>query len=287
MKVLIIGGGGMLGHKLVQIFDKKVDVWATIRNGFEDYKAYKIFNQEKIIENVNVEQIKSIEKVIEKIRPEVVINAVGVIKQIPTAKDVIGTLSINSIFPHQLLELSRKFDFRLICISTDCVFSGKTGNYTETDLPDAHDLYGRSKQLGEIIAENCLTLRTSIVGRELKTAHSLVEWFFTQQGKSVRGFKNAVFSGFPTIILAEILLDIIENYPKLKGLYHVSSEPINKFDLLHLIKSAYQIEIEIELFEDFVIDRSLDSTKFREAIDFKPLDWHQMIERMAEDNALY
>ncbi len=277
----------MLGHKLVQVWDKKADVWATVRNDFGDYQAYEIFRRKKIIDNINVEDIASLEKVVEQLRPEVIVNAVGIIKQIPTAKDIIRTLSINSIFPHRLSELAQKFQARLIAISTDCVFSGRLGNYTETDIPDAHDLYGRSKQLGEVIGENCLTLRTSMIGRELRTAHSLVEWFLSNRGKKVNGYKKAVFSGFPTIILADIILDIIQNHRNLNGLYHVSSEPINKFELLKLIKEAYRIEIEIEAFEDFEVDRTLDSTKFREMTGFKPVDWESMIKRMAEDNSLY
>ncbi len=215
------------------------------------------------------------------------VNAVGVIKQVPLAKNVITTLSVNSIFPHQLNELSEKFQFRLINISTDCVFSGEKGNYSESDLADAHDLYGKSKYLGEVVAGSCLTLRTSIIGRELKTSNSLVEWFLSNRGRSVKGFVNAIYTGFPTVVLADILSNIIENYPNLCGLYHVSSEPINKFNLLNHINEAYQAEIKIEPFEDFVIDRSLDSNKFRKATGFEPINWDEMIRRMAADNTIY
>lgn len=289
MKVLIVGGSGMLGHKLVQVLSENFDVWTTVRGSFKDYEKFKLFKRQQTFENIKVENFDSIKTVVEEIKPNVLINAVGVIKQIPTAKDTIKTLTINSIFPHRLAELAQEFQFRLINISTDCVFSGNKGNYLETDVPDALDLYGKSKQLGEVTAaENCLTLRTSIVGRELCTAHSLVEWFLSNRGGgTVKGYKKAVFSGFPTIVLAEILADIIEKHPSLEGLYHVSSQPINKYDLLNLVKKFYRLEIEIESFEDFQIDRSLDSTKFRRSTGFEPTDWSDMIEKMAEDNAVY
>lgn len=277
----------MLGHKLVQIWNESFDVWTTIRGNFKDYQKFKVFKPQKTLENIKVENINSIKEAIEQIKPEVIVNAVGIIKQIPSAKDVIKTLTINSIFPHQLVELAQEFQSRLINISTDCVFSGSRGNYSETDIPDAHDLYGKSKQLGEIVADNCLTLRTSIIGRELTTSHSLVEWFLSNREKKVKGYKNAIFSGFPTVILADIIADLIENHPELNGLYHVSSEPTNKYDLLNLIKDAYRIEIEIEPFEDFEIDRSLNSERFRAATGFKPMDWQNMIQKMADDNELY
>jgi dTDP-4-dehydrorhamnose reductase len=287
MKILIIGGSGMLGHKLVEVWQDRFNVWTTIRNNFQQYERYKIFNSDKTFENINIQNISLVRETIKQIKPNVVVNAVGVIKQVPLAKNIIDTLTINSIFPHQLSELTEEFQFRLINISTDCVFSGVKGNYSECDLADAHDLYGKSKHLGEVSTGNCLTLRTSIIGRELETAHSLVEWFLSNRGKSVKGFINAIYTGFPTVVLADILSNLIKNYPDLCGLYHVSSGPINKFNLLTLINEAYQAEIEIEPFEDFVIDRSLDSSKFREATGFEPINWIEMIRIMAADNVVY
>ncbi|MBA2494099.1 MAG: SDR family oxidoreductase [Acidobacteria bacterium] len=287
MKILIIGGSGMLGHKLVQIFKEKFDVWTTIKSDFNKYKKFGILDKKKTIENLNVEDLKSVEKVINKIRPDVIINAVGIIKQIQTSQDVVKTLTINSIFPHNLAIIAEKNQARLINISTDCVFNGKKGNYEETDLSDAVDLYGKSKNLGEVEGKNCLTLRTSIIGRELKTSHSLVEWFLSNQGKKVKGFTNAVYSGFPTIVFADILADLLVNHKNLDGIYHLSSQPINKFELLKLIKSAYKADIEIEPFAEFKIDRSLDSTKLRRKIGFEPISWKKMIEVMANDPTPY
>lgn len=286
MKVLVIGGTGMLGHKVVQVLRPRFDVVCTIRNSFETIEGLGIFSRESTIENVNVEDIRSVEDAIRSSEPDVVINCVGVIKQLPTSKDVVKTLTINSVFPHQLASLAERLDFRLITVSTDCVFAGTKGNYSEVDAADALDLYGRSKQLGEVIDNRNLTIRTSIIGREIGTSHSLIEWFLSQQG-SVRGYVNAIFSGFPTVVLSEVIANIISDHPGLTGLYHVSSEPINKFDLLTLVKERLDLDIEIERFEDFSIDRSLDSMKFRAATGFEPLPWPEMVDRMFSDPTPY
>lgn len=287
MKILVVGGGGMLGHKLTQVLQKKFDLWATVRTDNKRYEKYGIFNKSRVVSNIAIEDLSSVEAAVKGIEPDVIVNAIGIIKQIPTATDVIKTLTVNAVFPHQLAEIASRFGARLITVGTDCVFSGKSGKYTENDLPDATDLYGKSKNLGEVTAENCLTLRTSIIGRELDTAHGLIEWFLSNEGKSVKGFRKAVFSGFPTLILAEITADLIENHQNLNGLFHVSSEPINKYDLLNLVKKEYGANVEIEPFDDFSIDRSLDSTKFRAATGFKSMNWEEMISRMAADNHAY
>lgn len=277
----------MLGHKLVQFLRKKHDVGTTMRGTFEDYRQYGIYEKKRTFENVDVEDFPALERTISTFEPSVVINAVGVIKQLPSAKDAVKTIRLNALFPHQLAEMTHAMKMRLITIGTDCVFDGKKGNYSETDAPNALDLYGRSKSLGETTEANCLTLRTSIIGRELKTAHSLVEWFLSNQGKTVKGYTNAVFSGFPTIVLAEIIERIIEDYPDLSGLYQAASEPINKHELLKLIRDAYRADIEIEPFDDFKIDRSLDAAKFKSATGIEIPDWRTMIGRMAEDNSVY
>jgi dTDP-4-dehydrorhamnose reductase len=287
MKILIFGGGGMLGHKLVQVLKKNFEVWTTIRSSFEKYEKFNFFEKNKTIENVNVTNAGDIEKIIEAIKPEIIINAVGIIKQLPSSKDLISTLSVNSIFPHQLAEFSKKNKAYLLNISTDCVFSGLKGSYAEDDISDAFDLYGKSKSLGEVLDNNCLTIRTSIIGRELLTQHSLVEWFLNNREKKVKGYVNARFSGFPTIILAGIIADIITKENRLKGLFHVSSEAIDKFTLLNLIKEKFNVDVEIEPFEDYKIDRSLNSDKFKKATGFKPLGWKQMIDKMAEDSMLF
>jgi len=287
MRILIIGGNGMLGHKLLQEWQARFDVWTTLRGGFEDVRQYDIFDPAKTLENIDAEDFPSVERAVGIVAPEVIFNAVGIIKQLPSSKNVIKTLTVNSIFPHRLAELAAKTGARLINISTDCVFDGKKGNYREDDLPNATDLYGKSKNLGEVDGANCLTLRTSIIGRELSTNHSLVEWFLSNRGKKVKGFVNAVYTGFPTIVLADIIADLIEHHKDLSGLYHVSAEPINKYELLQMIGEAYRADIEIEPDESLRIDRSLDSRRFRSTTGFKPAAWKEMIRQMAEDKTPY
>ncbi|MGI8669319.1 MAG: dTDP-4-dehydrorhamnose reductase family protein [Aridibacter sp.] len=287
MKILIFGAGGMLGHKLVQILSQNFDVWATFHSDFDKYRKYPIFKSKRTFENVDVTNPASYFKIVRRLKPDVIINAVGIIKQLPDSKDVVKTLTVNSIFPHKLAEISEETDSRLITFSTDCVFDGKKGNYKETDVPNAYDLYGKSKNLGEVTDENCLTIRMSIIGRELTTKKSLIEWFLSNRGGKVEGFTSAIYTGFPTIILSEIIKDIISNHKNLHGLYHISSEPISKFDLLGFVREKYNIDVEIEPFSDFQIDRSLNSEKFRDETGFNPLSWEKMIEKMAEDSTLY
>lgn len=287
MKILVIGGGGMLGHKLVQVFSREFDVYTTLRSKLAPYAKFGIFDPAKIFENVDVENISAIDAIIQKIKPDVIVNAVGLIKQLPNSKKVVETLTINSIFPHRLAELTARYNSRLICISTDCVFSGEKGNYTETDVPDALDLYGMSKNLGEVRSDGCLTIRTSVFGRELLTRHSLIEWFLGYAGETVQGYTEAIFSGFTTLAFAEILGVVIRDHPELRGIYHVSSGPISKYDLLRLIRSAYGIDIEIEPSDKVKIDRSLDSTRFRIATGIVPRGFPEMVERMAIDPTPY
>lgn len=278
----------MLGHKLVQrLGEKGLDVWTTLHSTFADVERFAIFNPERTLENVDVTDIDSVKKAVAAAEPDVIINAVGVIKQLPEAADVVNTLLINSIFPHRLAEIAGAAGSRLILISTDCVFDGKDGNYTEDDTPNALDLYGQSKHFGEVAADNCLTIRTSIIGRELSGTHSLVEWFLSNRGGSVKGYANAIYSGFPTLVFADIIASLITEHAGLGGLYHISSEPIDKFKLLDLINDAYEAGITIEPDAEFRIDRSLDSTRFRIATGFEPPSWITMIEQMAADKTPY
>ena len=287
MRILVTGGTGMLGHKLVQQLSPDFEVSFTIRGSVDRPSRYGIFRREQIMPDVDLLSDVDLRRAVETTRPDVIINAAGVIKQLPSSKDVVNTLMVNAILPHRLYSLSAEFGFRLISISTDCVFSGEKGSYTEADPADALDLYGRSKNLGEVSGERCLTLRTSIVGRELETSHGLVEWFLGNRGGKVKGFTRAIYSGFPTIVFADIIAHLLIECPDLDGLYHVSSEPIDKSSLLQLINKAYEANVDVEPDPDFVIDRSLDSAKFRLASGFVPPTWDEMIDRMATDPTPY
>lgn len=278
----------MLGHKLAQTLNNKFEVFGTVRKEPTlFFSKLKILDQKNIFQDVDAAHFNSIEKVFLDLAPDVIINCVGIVKQLQNAENIVESLRINAIFPHLLRELISKSQTKLITISTDCVFSGKKGNYKETDTTDAEDVYGKSKNLGEITDGNCLTIRTSIIGRELTTSHGLIDWFLGNKGRTVKGFSNAVFSGFPTIILAQIISDIIENHQHLRGLYHISAKPINKYDLLSMVRDAYKIDIQIERDENFKIDRSLNSDKFRDATNYNPPDWNEMVQAMVNDKTVY
>ena len=287
MRVLIFGANGMLGHKLVQQLGSQFDVFGTIRGDFSAVERFGTFDRERIIEFVDPENVDSIEQAFDTAQPDVVINAIGVIKQVPNAADVINTLRVNSIFPHLLAQAAERHRFRLVTISTDCVFDGKNGNYTEDDTPNATDLYGKSKYLGEVSGPNCLTIRTSIIGRELASVHSLVEWVLSNRGKRIEGFTNAIYSGFPTIVFADIIARLINDHKELNGLYHIASTPISKFELVSLINKYYGAGIEIVPSGDFQIDRSLDGSRFNAMTGFTPQPWEEMVRIMAADATPY
>jgi dTDP-4-dehydrorhamnose reductase len=273
----------MLGHKLSQVLADRFDTWATFRGT----ALSGVHDPDRSVCGVAAEDFESLENALNTSKPDVVVNCIGIVKQDKAAKDRYQSISINSLFPHLLARMCAFRDIRLIHLSTDCVFSGRSGNYKEDDISDAEDIYGRTKWLGELGYDHCLTIRTSMIGRELSGSHGLVEWFLSQRGKTVRGFKKAIFSGFTTIALSETIADIIANPDALHGVWHVAAEPINKFDLLSTVKQAFELDIEIEPDETFVCDRSLDDSRFRARTGFTPPSWQEMIDRMARDRTPY
>lgn len=287
MRVLILGGAGMLGHKLWQAFQGRFDTWITLRSTYRAYARYELFDPRKTLGGVDALDFDSIAHAFALVRPDVVINCVGIIKQLPSAKDPIPCITVNSLFPHRLANLCQASGSRMIHISTDCVFTGHKGMYTEEDPSDADDLYGRTKFLGEVNTPGCLTLRTSIIGRELQTANGLVEWFLGKAGQHIQGYTNAIFTGFTTQALADVLAWIIEKCGELSGLYQVSTDPISKYDLLCLLRDAFNMNVEIEPYPGVRVDRSLDSTLFRTATGFSPLSWPAMVQAMAKDPTPY
>lgn len=287
MKALILGGSGMLGHKIWQTFVPRFDTYVTFRGAAGEYRRFGIFDESRAIGEVAAEDFAGVARVFAAVQPAIVVNCVGIVKQDASAKDPFASISVNALFPHRLAQLGRAVGARLIHISTDCVFSGQKGNYLEDDKSDAEDLYGRTKYLGELSGPGCLTLRTSIVGRELAGSHGLVEWFYSQRGGRVRGFKNAIFSGFTTEALSRIIANIIEQHPSLEGVYNVASDPISKFDLLTLINESARLHINIEPDETFVCDRSLDGSRFRVATNFVPSAWSDMVTGLVNDPTPY
>jgi len=277
----------MLGHKLWQVFASRFDTYVTLHRGFNSYKQYRLFDKARSIDHVSAEDFDSVARAITEFKPDVVVNCIGIVKQAEAARDPLTSIEVNSLFPHRLARLCRTKGIRLIHISTDCVFSGHKGDYKESDLSDAEDLYGRTKALGEVSYKGCLTIRTSMIGRELETSNGLIEWFLNQEDKTISGYKKSVFSGFTTNALAEIIAGIITKNPELHGVWHVASEPISKFELLSLVKQVYGLNIRIEPDETVVCDRSLNSERFRKVTGFVPPTWHDMIEQMYRDSTPY
>ncbi|MGE5189531.1 MAG: dTDP-4-dehydrorhamnose reductase family protein [Gemmatimonadota bacterium] len=280
-KVLVLGATGMLGHALFTLLSARgeLDVHGTVRRreGLSRWLSGDLLG--RIHGGVNAEEIGSVRRAIDEASPDVVVNAIGVVKQLPEAQDPVVAISINALFPHRLALACRAAGARLIHVGTDCVFSGGKGNYSEADFPDAPDLYGRTKLLGEATGPGCVTLRTSLIGHELQGRLGLIEWFLSRDD-TVQGFANAVFSGFPTVEFARIVAERVIPNGEISGLYHVSSDRISKYDLLRLVAARYGKRIGIERQEEFRCDRSLDSTRFRRATGYAPPPWPDLVEAM-------
>ena len=281
-RVLVLGASGMLGNAVLRLFAESPGyeaIGSARSSGVLSLLPDRL--RGSVICGVDVESFDSLTRLFANTRPDVVINCIGLVKQLAEADDPLSAIPINALLPHRLARLCDVAGARLVHMSTDCVFSGAKGMYTEADMSDAKDLYGRSKYLGEVDYPHAITLRTSIIGNELSGAHSLVGWFLAQQG-SVRGFRRAIFSGLPTVELARVIRDHVLPHPELRGLYHVSAEPINKFDLLTLMARAYGKTIAITPDDNLAIDRSLDSSRFREATGYQPEPWPELVRRMRE-----
>ena len=286
MKILILGGTGMLGHRLWLNLSKIHETWVTVRGGASQSPDVPEFPRRYIVPHVDALILDQVRDAIASVKPNLVINCIGLIKQISLVNDPLFSIPLNALFPHQLALICRKAGIRMIHISTDCVFSGKKGRYVESDPSDAEDLYGRTKFLGEVTYPHTITLRTSIIGRELKTRFGLIEWFLAQEGV-IHGYKKAIYTGFTTDELSRIILNYVIPHVDLSGLYHVSSEPITKHDLLELVNGSFGKEVTILPDENFVSDRSLDSTRFREITGYKPPSWPMMIDELKRNSSMY
>jgi dTDP-4-dehydrorhamnose reductase len=275
----------MLGHKLCQTFAERFETTGTVRRLAP--ALAEIVGSAHIAEGVRVEQFETVERALADARPDVVVNCIGIVKQAEAAKDPIASIEVNSLFPHRLASACRAAGARLLHISTDCVFSGRDGDYSEDDVPDPVDLYGRSKLLGEIDGPGAATIRTSMIGRELATAYGLVEWFLAQDGQAVRGFSRARFTGLTTGALAAVLADLAEGGDPSDGIWHLAAEPISKLDLLGLLKDAYGLDVAIEPDDSVAVDRTLDGSRLAQATGVEVPKWGDMIAAMAADPTPY
>ena len=272
----------MLGHKLVQRLARTRSVVAGMRGG-TPIPGLDGGADLRLVAGVEAENIASIERILDDVQPAAVVNCIGIIKQLEQAKDPVASIEVNALFPHRLARVTTDRGIRLIHFSTDCVFSGKIGNYVEDDFADADDLYGRTKFLGEVGGDRSLTLRSSIIGHELRGHVSLLDWFISQKGLQTKGYARALYSGLTTVAMASLVERILDDWPDLQGIWQVSSEPISKYELLCLVNTVYGLGVTVERDETFVCDRRLDSTRFRRCTGWEPASWPDMIDELHAD----
>jgi dTDP-4-dehydrorhamnose reductase len=283
-KILIVGVSGMLGRAIYRLFAASPGFHvAGAARSPSALDSLPRNDTARIAVGVDISDFDRLVRLFADQRPDVVINCVGVIKQLAAAKDPLISIATNALFPHRLAQLCTTTNARMVQISTDCVFTGRRGNYRESDCPDAEDLYGRTKLLGEVDYPNAITLRTSIIGHETGKALSLVDWFLNAPGPQVRGYRKAIYSGLPTVELARVIRDYVIPRPELNGLWHVSSDPINKYDLLKLVAKTYRKKIEILPDDSVSIDRSLDGSRFRKATGYVAAPWNDLVQLMHDD----
>jgi dTDP-4-dehydrorhamnose reductase len=283
MRVLIFGGDGMLGHRLLRHFSSRHETRVTLRRNLAEYSRFGLFNRGNAFDVTDVSNSGRVATVVADFRPAAVINATGVVKQRPEAHEPDISNEVNAVFPRRLAQICRTHAAQLIHLSTDCVFSGEKGNYTESDRPDPVDLYGKTKLHGEVDSPGAITLRTSMIGQELARKSGLVEWFLAQKGNTIKGYRKAIFSGFTTAELSRLIEKVITGYPDAHGLYHASSAPISKFDLLTRLNQKLGLGAIIVPDDSVVCDRSLDSKRFRQAFGYAPPSWDAMLDEIAAE----
>jgi dTDP-4-dehydrorhamnose reductase len=285
MRILVFGGDGMLGHALVRSWRERHELSVTFRQDEAAYRHLRAFAGATALHGVDARNLQDVIGAVAQARPDAVVNAIGIVKQRATAKESIPSLEVNALFPHRLSEVCRVAGARLVHLSTDCVFSGAKGRYRETDPADATDLYGRSKLLGELHEPHCLTLRTSIIGLELSRKKSLVEWFLAQRGP-IKGFRKAIYSGLTTAEMARAIEHMLLKAPEVGGLWHLASEPIDKFDLLKRLRARLgRTDVEIRPDDEFTCDRSLDGSALMGRVAYRVPSWDAMLDELASEIA--
>jgi dTDP-4-dehydrorhamnose reductase len=286
VKILVLGANGMLGHRAVKLLSEHHDVVGTLRSA--DRVAEEFAPLARFVTGVSVEEPERLADAMAEVRPDAVVNCIGIVKQRSEAHDAVPSIRTNSLFPHEVAAACASAGVRFVHVSTDCVFNGSAGGYTEDDLPDATDLYGRSKLLGEVTdVPGAVTVRTSIVGWEIRRPTGVLEWFSGRRGSRCDGYTKAVFSGLATSDLVDVIEHLCTRWSDVDGLWHVSADPISKFDLLTALDAELGWGTEITPRDEPAIDRSLDSTRFRDRTGWKPRPWTETVARLASERAGY
>ncbi len=288
MKTLILGANGMLGHMACHVLSRNHEVIGATRIPWDENALLARFlPRDRWIGGIDCFRIDTITSILRQVRPQVVCNCIGIVKQSVAARDHLMSIELNSLFPHRIALLCSLIDAKLIHISTDCVFSGRQGFYAEDDLPDPVDLYGRTKLLGEVTAHGALTLRTLIVGRELSRGKGLFEWIISRRNQRVTGYSKAIYSGLTTSALCQIIDTLLQNHISLTGIWHVASEAISKYDLIIELNKKLKLNIEIERDDRLICDRSLDGSKFSHHTGISTPAWDSMLSDFVEDIVNY
>ena len=281
MKVLVIGGDGMLGHELLAGLSASHEVAVTLRRDLAAYAHHGMFTPANAFAGVDVRDAGRVLEVVADYQPQAIVNAAGIVKQRADAQRSIPSIEVNSLFPHRLAVIARAAGARLVHISTDCVFSGDRGGYRETDPPDPIDLYGRSKVLGEVDEEGCITLRTSMIGLELANRLSLVEWALAQQGQ-ISGYRHVLYSGLTTMELTRAIDEILVRHSGIHGIWHLASEPISKYDLLDGLFRRIGRDGDVRPEDGVVSNRTMSGEAFEKATGFRVMSWDDMLDELVK-----
>ncbi len=284
MRVLLLGAGGMLGHKLLDRLPRRGhDVTGTVRGALPDAALAARGRGARLVGGIAAEEFGPVRAALDALRPEAVVNCVGIIKQLKAATDAIPSIRVNALLPHLLAEWCAANGARLVHFSTDCVFAGTAGPYAVDAPADAPDLYGRTKHMGEVAGPGCLTIRSSIIGHELKGHVSLVDWFLSRRGQDATGFSRALYTGLPTVVMAELVARALGEWRGLDGVWQATSAAISKFDLLALINAEYGLGVRLARDDGFHCDRRLDGAAFTARTGWRAPEWPDMVRLMHED----
>lgn len=288
MRVLILGVSGLIGHKLFQELCSGIEIFGILHHKKSYYGNLNLFSGLNVIENVNVVDFGKLEGILFGINPDVIINCVGITKRKKEINNPVNAIKVNSLFPHLLANWAWTNKKRVIHFSTDCVFDGKKGNYRESSLTTAKDVYGKTKALGEITNKYSLTIRSSFIGQELFGKTELLEWFLAQSGKQIKGYTNTYYSGVSTIFMTKVVKSIIYDFPTLSGLYHLAPDhPISKYELLCIAKKAYRIDVDIVPDGKQIHFPTLNASKLKNALRLQVPSWNQMMEELANNKKYY
>jgi len=280
MKVLVLGAGGLIGHKLFQVIGEDLDTYAALHHS----SAHPLFSGANVFNNVDVLEFDKLTQLISDNQIDVILNCVGITKRNSDINNLEMAIATNALFPHRLANWAKTNNKRVIQFSTDCVFDGSIGNYSEDSATTGPDIYGKTKALGEIDYAHSLTIRSSFIGRELKAKTELLEWALSCKGQKIRGFDKAFYSGVSTIWMARTIKSIITDHKDLSGLWQLATEtPISKLDLLNQVNKSFELEMEIETDSSFETMPTLNGAKLKKAMSLNIPDWNVMMDELATE----